>query len=215
MGYLFFYALAFLQFSLVSGWKMGEGGQMHYRSDIYSIGCQEGTEEAFSSMNFNHFQMGNNIQTWAHLRYYQLSTFRHCVTQPSLTVVQKRLVVGVRSISICFQPDISPFIYYKGQIQEDHFMKKKRIVYFCDGFWLVWRVSQGARQNGRASETSVRYTSDLLDSQLDFSHCPQMDFFSRTYPLCRGAMDIVEPMLRWWRDSREYLSRCRRAAHSL
>ena len=173
--------------------KWGKGGQIHYRSDIYSIGCQEGTEEAFSSMSFNHFQMGNNIQTWAHLRYYQLSTFRHCVTQPSLTVVQKRLVVGVRSISICFQPDISPFIYYKGQIQEDHFMKKKRIVYFCDGFWLVWRVSQGGRQNGRASETSVRYTSDILDSQLDFSRCPQMDFFSKTYPLCRGGMAMRAP----------------------
>ena len=65
---------------------------------------------------------------------------------------------------------------------------KKMIVYFCDGFWLVWRVSQGGRQNGRASETSVRYTSDLLDSQLDFSHCPQMDFFSKTHPLCRGSM---------------------------
>ena len=72
-------------------------------------------------------------------------------------------------------------------------MRKKMIVYFCDGFSLVWRVSQGARQNGRASETSVRYTSDLLDSQLDFSHCPQMDFFSKTYPLCRGGVDMRAP----------------------
>ena len=163
-----FYALAFLQFSLVSGWKMGEGGQMHYRSDIYSIGCQEGTEEAFSSMNFNHFQMGNNIQTRAHLRYYQLSTFRHCVTQPSLTVVQERLVVGVTLISSCLQPDISPFIYYKGQIQEDHFMKKEDSVLLwwilvgMEGFsrWQTKRESQ--RDFCQIHVRSIRLTIGFL-----------------------------------------------------